>query len=473
MTQLEIELDMCKKNFRFFLGYCFLNIMHRPFHFYQFHNDLIHILLSCEEHNRTIINAPPRIGKTEIVKHFIAWQFLRDPTSSVIYVSYDEALVGRKNREIKDLLVWLSKHFGLPDLKMLRQANGKREWVNRANGTILARGSNNGITGSGCSTVLVVDDPNKPEDRTSPTVLTKRNRTFSSTIRNRINDPSVPIIVIQQRIACNDLTGYLLGDETNEHWDHYNFPAINPDGTALCPERLPLDEIEKYRNDPFTYNAQYLQVPLDDIGNLFERSQLLLGTTRPPAASMRIVISVDAAMQAKDGNDYNAISVIGMCGSDFYIMEILNFRADITVLIQRIRELRARWGNTTPVLFEAKANGVGAAQILRKEMTGILETTPNKDKLERALVVKYLFDALNVHFTLRGLVWGEVQSQFTQFPHGKHDDIVDSVVQGITWLNALPRQRKPETPEQLAKQRRPVYGRRQYASTGYNPGRRY
>ena len=470
MTQLEIELDLCRKDFRFFVGYCFQNIVHRKFHFYKFHNDLVDILLTADKHNRMITNAPPRIGKTEIVKHWIAWQFLKDPSSSIIYVSYDESLVGRKNREIKDLLVWLSKHFGIQELRMLRQANGKKEWVNRAGGTILARGSKNAITGSGCSTALVVDDPNKPADRTSPVILEERNKIFTSTVRNRIDDPSVPIIIIQQRIACGDLSGYLLDGGTGDEWAHYNFPAINADGTALCPERLPVEEVENYKHDPFTYNAQYLQVPLDDIGNLFERSQLILGGQRPPASAMRMVISVDAAMQADIVNDYNAVSVIGMAGPEFYILEVQNFHADITVLLQRIRELRQRWGANVPVLFESKANGVAAVQILRKEMNGVLETTPCKNKVERALVVKYLFDGLNVHFTLRGLVWGEVQAQFTQFPHGRHDDIVDSVVQGITWLNNLPKmQNNPQT----AQLHRPLYGRRQYAGSGYNPQRRF
>src|SRR5574344_1850917 len=143
MTQLDIELELCKSSFKFFLGYCFANVYNKKFMFYKFHDELINIITSCEQHKRMIINAPPRIGKTEILKHYMAWRFLKDPSSTMIYVSYDEKLVGRKNREIKDLLLWLSKHFNIPQLRPLHQANGKTEWVNRANGSIIARGSNN------------------------------------------------------------------------------------------------------------------------------------------------------------------------------------------------------------------------------------------------------------------------------------------------------------------------------------------
>lgn len=469
MTQLELELQLCKQSFRFFIGYCFQHISKTEFKFYTFHNKLIDILLNIDETKRAIINAPPRIGKTELMKHFIAWQFIKNPASTIMYVSYDKNLVARKNSEIQEILLWLSKRFGLTDLQMKPRSDGKTEWTNKANGMIIARGSGNNITGSGCDTLLVIDDPNKPSDRTSPAMLRKRNGVFMSTIRNRINRPDVPILVIQQRIATDDLSGFLLAGGSNEHWFHANFPAINPDGTALCPERLPLTEIDTYKNDPFTLNAQFLQTPLEDIGNLFERHKLILSADRPSLQSLRIVISVDAALKADVNSDYNAIAIVGTNGVDYYILDVINMRADVTGLIQKVRELRKRYGNETPVLFEAKANGVAAVQILRREMSGILEVSPSKDKIERAILVKYLFDSMNVKFTLRGFVWGEVQAQFTAFPHGRHDDIVDAVVQGITFLHKGARKVAAVRSGPQVNLSRPKYGSVGYGSIGYSP----
>lgn len=466
MTQKDIELNLCKENFMFFVGFVFWHIYKVNFIFYDFHKELAEILLRLPDEKRVIINAPPRIGKTELVKMYIAWLFLLDPTSSVIYCSYDEALVARKNREIKDLLVWLSKYFDLPELKPLPQANGKKEWVNKANGTILARGTNSNVTGSGCSTLLVCDDPNKPQDRISATILNRRNQVFKSTIRNRINTPDVPILIIQQRVASMDLTGYLLGDD--EKWVHYKFSALKENGESLCPERLPVSEIEQYKSDPFTYNAQYLQVPLDDVGNLFKKDQIKFSQTRPPSNALRIMISVDAAGKGDIGNDFNSIAVCAreVNGPNYYVLEVLNFHADITVLINKIREVRRRWGNNIPVLIENKANGLAAIQILRKETSGILEAIPTKDKVERAITVKYMFDSGNVSFCTRGLVWGEITAQFTQFPHGKHDDIVDAVVQGLTWLMRLPDGRQKSNIDER-KLGRPQFGRKTYAGNGY------
>lgn len=464
MTQKDIELQMCKENFMFFVGFVFVHLYKKNFIWYAFHKQLASILLDLPNTKRVIVNAPPRIGKTDLTKCYIAWRFLLDPSSTVIYCSYDEALVARKNREIKEILVWLSKYFDLPELKPLTQANGKKEWTNRAGGMILARGTNSNVTGSGCNTLLVCDDPNKPQDRISATILARRWQVFKSTIRNRIDLPEVPILVIQQRVASQDLTGCLLAD-TEEKWIHYKFSAIREDGESICPERLPVSEIEKYKSDPFTYNAQYLQVPLDDVGKMFKKDQIQFSLTRPATNAMRLVISVDAAGKGDIGNDFNAIAVCGRIGPKYYVLEVLNFHADISLLMAKIKEVRKRWGNTTPVLIENKSNGLAAIQLLRKEMSGILEATPTKDKVERAIVVKYLFDAGDVAFSTHGLVWGEIQSQFTQFPHGKHDDIVDAVVQGLTWLIKLPDQRKvSNVSTNLA---RPQYGRPKYAGNGY------
>jgi predicted phage terminase large subunit-like protein len=204
----------------------------------------------------------------------------------------------------------------------------------------------------------------------------------------------------------------------------------------------------------------------DDVGKMFKKDQLVFSLSRPATTAMRLIISVDASGKGDIGNDFNSIAVCGRVGPKYYILEVLNFRSDITVLIQRINEVRGRWGKQTPVLIENKANGLAAIQILRKEMSGILECTPTKDKVERAIVVKYLFDGGDVSFAVHGLIWGEIQAQFTSFPHGKHDDIVDSIVHGLTWLHKLPSIKKKSNLNGTNLMR-PQYGRPTYAGNGY------
>lgn len=433
-TEREIEKKLCTESFQFFVAFVYRNCLGKEFTWYWFHKRIADVLLNMPSHGRYILNAPFRIGKTCVIQMFIAWMLFKEPTSSFLYVTYDQDLAEDKTQDIRNIVKWVADYFGIDDLKLARGRNSASRWRTNAGGYVYAKGSGKPITGYGCDTMLIIDDPNKPMDRVSPKILEKRNQVYSTSVRNRINTPSVPIFIIQQRVADNDLSGFLLKGGSGENWSHLNFPGVKEDGSALCPERFPLEEIEKYRSDPFVYNAQIMQRPLEDIGKFFSKNKIILSQTKPSLLGKHIIISVDASGKPGDIHDYNAIAVIATDGKDYWIMEVLNFKSDITMLLTRVRELRRRYGGNVPILFEAKANGTAASQLLKREMNGILETTPRFDKVERATVVKYLFDSMNVQFCCGGLVWTEVLSQFCSFPNCPHDDIVDAVVQGITYL---------------------------------------
>ena len=65
MTQKDLEHQMCLESFAFFVGFIFVHIYKRPFVWYEFHKELAKILLDLPVLLRVIINAPPRIGKTD------------------------------------------------------------------------------------------------------------------------------------------------------------------------------------------------------------------------------------------------------------------------------------------------------------------------------------------------------------------------------------------------------------------------
>lgn len=433
-VEKQAELDLLLNNFRFFLKFMFFQIYKTEFIIYNFHESLIQELLNIKDGDRVIINAPPRTGKTEIVKHFIAWKFLKQHSGSVIYVSYDQGLVNRKNSEIMDILKVIAERYNISELKMRKNSDGKKEWKNNAQGFIIARGSGNALTGGGCNMLMVIDDPNKPTDRMSKKVLDNRNQVFVSTIRNRIDLPTVPIIIIQQRVASKDLTGFLLNGGTNDTWRHLSYDAVREDGTSICEERLPLSEIDAYKKDAFTYWAQYRQKPLEEIGKMFRREKLKIASQRPPVNQMKIAISVDASW-GTTGNDYNAIVAVGYTGEDFYLLEIDNFFGDIDVLLKHCRDMKQKWQTGTFVI-EAKANGNATIQILRKEFDVII-ITPHTNKVERALKTKFFVECGKVHVFARGLVYGQAMDQFENFPNSDNDDIVDASAQGINWLDEV------------------------------------
>lgn len=56
---------------------------------------------------------------------------------------------------------------------------------------------------------IIIDDPLKVEDAYSKTGRSKANRKLVSTVKSRKASPDTPIIVIMQRLAQDDPTGFI------------------------------------------------------------------------------------------------------------------------------------------------------------------------------------------------------------------------------------------------------------------------
>ena len=64
---------------------------------------------------------------------------------------------------------------------------------------------------------IVVDDPTKPDEATSQTIQDGVNFWFENTLKSRRNSPKTPIIVCMQRLAEDDLSGYVLAKIGRAH----------------------------------------------------------------------------------------------------------------------------------------------------------------------------------------------------------------------------------------------------------------
>ena len=112
---------------------------------------------------------------------------------------------------------------------------------------------------------IMIDDPIKPEDALSDVEREKVNRRFETTIRNRVNSRTTPIIIIMQRLHENDLCGYLQSIEPDE-WEVLSIPCLeyNEDGTeaSLWPFKHTVKELHKIENaNQFVFDTQYMQNP--------------------------------------------------------------------------------------------------------------------------------------------------------------------------------------------------------------------
>lgn len=235
---------------------------------------------------RLIINCPPRYSKTEMLKAFVKKGLAINPASKYIMLSYSANLALDNSERIKDAVAseWYSDIF--PWVQIKRDSRSKQKWYTTAGGGIYATSSDGQVTGFGAGLVkeepagdfedidtannvwggaIIIDDPLKPLDASSPVKRQKVNDQFENTIRSRVNDRSTPIIIIMQRLHKQDLCGYLLDLEPDE-WEVLSLPALSVDSegreTALYPFKHTVEELHKIQAaNRFTFETQYQQNP--------------------------------------------------------------------------------------------------------------------------------------------------------------------------------------------------------------------
>lgn len=236
---------------------------------------------------RLIINIAPRYGKTLLVSRmFIAFGLALNPKSNFLLLSYSQTLTEENSAAIKDILN-TEYYRAVFDTRIRHGENSKIKWKTQQGGGVYATTPLGQVTGFGAGLyksdtaiidefaqrynpadfggAIVIDDPLKPDDAISDTIRESVNLRFESTIRSRVNNRDVPIIIIMQRLHEHDLCGYLQEIEPDE-WRVLSLPCINYDEngepTALWERRQSLSDLEKLRNaNNIVFETQYMQNP--------------------------------------------------------------------------------------------------------------------------------------------------------------------------------------------------------------------
>ena len=170
-----------------------------------------------KESPRMIITLPSRFGKSELASiSGPGWALGHWPYWKFVLASYSDNLPMDFSRNIRDQLQ-------SPDFKGLFPSGARlsptdasaQAWSTVQGGALRAIGVGGGLLGFGCD-CLVVDDPVKStEEAHSPQALDKLWQWFSSVAYSRLL-PGGGILVIQQRMAVDDLVGRLLVQQREE-----------------------------------------------------------------------------------------------------------------------------------------------------------------------------------------------------------------------------------------------------------------
>jgi len=392
------------------------------------------------ETTRLIITIPPRYSKTELaVKNFIAWALGLFPDAEFIHASYSAKLAVNNTADAKRIVESAAYRGIFPEVQLRRDSSAKGEWRTTAGGVVYGQGAGGGITGFGAGKLrpgfggaIIIDDIHKADEARSDTIREGVIEWFKNTLESRVNAPHTPIIVIGQRLHERDLPGWLLGGGNGEVWEHLNIPAIQPDGSALWPEKHTIDVLQRMAaSKPYEFSGQYMQEPSPREGGLFSRRMFEVVTAAP--VSSRKVRKWDLAATAEATGkdpDWTVGTLMSRSPSGIWFVEdVIRFRGTPMEVEQAIINTAKQDGTGVTVHLNQDPGQAGKAQVayLTRLLAGFtVKSAPETGSKEvRAAPFSSQAEAGNVKVVKAA--WNDAWfTELEMFPNGAHDDQVDS-----------------------------------------------
>lgn len=396
---------------------------------------------------KLIINVPPQYGKTLLaVINFIAWGFAKNPRCKFLHASTSADLALGNSKEAKDILQssWYQSFW---NRRVQVDSTAKSLWKLESGGVVRATSVGGQVMGFSAGLIkakefsgaLIIDDPLKTSDIFSEVARNKVNANFTNVLKNRVADANTPIILIMQRLHPDDLTGYILENETKRYgWEVLKLPAVY-DGKALWEDKFPLGALEdiKETSSTFYWQSQYMQDPVDMEGGMI-KSQWFTQVDKEPMEG-DYYLSCDTAIKTGKENDYSAIGVFKAKDNVACLEYMWRDKLEFPDLLAKLKQL-ANLYKPVKVLIEDKASGQQLIQDLRRHTSlPIVAVKVNNDKITRTAQATSHLETGRITLPRTPHIWkDDFLAEVASFPNGKNDDMVDALTQFVNYYCSNP-----------------------------------
>jgi predicted phage terminase large subunit-like protein len=425
---------------------CYATAMWPRFELAEHHRQIVNSLEAIERGDirRLMISMPPRHGKSLLTSHiFPSWFIGRHPDSSIIFTSYGQELADDFGRWVRNMVSDPLHRAIFPEFRLAYDSTSMRHFSTPAGGSYYAVGRGGAITGRGAN-LLLIDDPLKDaEEAASQSIRNALHQWYSSVAYPRLQ-PAGAVILVSTRWHEDDLSGRLLRQDP-KGWRVLNLPAIaevdesfRRAGDALWPQKYSLENLEEIRSaiGSHAWASLYQQRPTAAEGSVFKREWWRYFREKP--SFRRIVQSWDTAFKTGAENDFSCCTTWGLTGSEYYLLSCWRGKVEFPELKRRMHSFAAEWC-PTQILVEDKASGQSLIQELKyASALPIIPIRVGTDKATRAAAVTGAIEAGRVLLPESAPWLNDYIDELAAFPHGVHDDAVDSTTQAINYLRHVP-----------------------------------
>lgn len=487
--RLTITKGKCEDNHLFFTRYFFKQRQGIKF-IVNWHHHLIadtidKIILG--QLKNVVINVSPGGTKTELVViNLIARGLAINPRARFLHLSGSDTLALLNSATSREIVL-SDEYQKFWPRKIADDAKSKKRWNIEVDGHVAGgvyatalggqvTGFRAGHMAPGFQGAIIIDDPIKPEDAFSRSKLDAANRKLLTTVQSRKANPDTPMILIMQRIAESDPSGFIKGGNLGEDFTYINIPAVIDEKyletipekyhELIMPEEIidnrfsywpykePLKKLLSMergegvdqtgaRISRHVFSSQYQQAPTSLGGNIIKGEWFRTYKELPKLKYRKIY--ADTAQKTKERNDFSVFEEWGYgVDGNAYLLSMIRGRWEAPELIKRAVAFWAacddrnvdKYGQLRKLMVEDKASGTGLIQTLRMSpyFIPIEGIERNKDKLTRVMDgLSYIelgqcYLPEDAPFTLSFIT--ECES-FTSDDSHDHDDQIDPLLDMI------------------------------------------
>jgi predicted phage terminase large subunit-like protein len=402
---------------------------------------------------RLMVNMPPRHGKSELAsRRFPAYLLGVDPRIEIVVASYNADKAREFGYEVRDIVRSTEYQMLFPGVSLKEDSRAADRWNTDAGGSFRAVGIGTALTGRGAD-VLLIDDPIKDDEEADSEIRRERIWSWYSSVAYTRLSPGGRVVVIQTRWHEDDLTGRLLLEQSKggDTWDILELPAILKDGSALWPERYPLEHLERIKRVtlPRHWSALYQQRPAPEEGVYYKRDWFRYYDE--PPKHLRIYGASDYAVTEGDG-DYTVHLVVGVDPDDnIYVLDLWRGQTASDVWISAWLSLAKQW---KPLMWVEengqiiKSIGPFLDKRMREEKVYVRreQVASSADKPTRSRSIQARTAMGKVYFPSKAAWLPEFTAELLTFPAGRNDDMVDTFGLIGRMLDDLIAAAKPKAP---------------------------
>ena len=434
---------------------------------------------------RLVICCPIRHGKSLLTSVlFPVWSWLRDPSLRILSASCGEDLAGRDSLRSRHLIQnpTFQKAFG-GVVRLVDDQNTKLHYVNDQGGQRRAVGTGTQTTGLDAD-YLLVDDLIDYKKAKSEAERKHALDFYSHVLSKRLvhGTGKDRIVIAGHRVHEEDLFSHVYDIWGNDGtWTYLVLPAeakpevsngffngidwkdSREEGELLCPERFPASVIEQEKKSlRHEYHCLYQQDPTPRDGDTFKpewfryytedaNGNYVLGDKTYPKSKAWRFATVDTAVSTSSGADYTVCQVWDSVGNALVLVHQLRKRLSGTQIVPALVEV---WKTYSPQFLCVESEFVGkfvqdqlkAANVCVKSFSA----RGHGDKETRAVAAEIRLEAGSVWFPSKPWV-ADLEREILSFPHGSHDDQVDSLAMAAILADKYRGTVEPElTPEEKA-----------------------